>query len=103
MIKIDMEIPQDCSCCPCLLCYDGHYGYCRLEDTVNTSYEKRPRNCPLIVSANDSKWERKEDDVSYWYECSNCGERPLYNAYYESECLSDYCPWCGAKMKVGEE
>ena len=46
-------------------------------------------------------WKRVEDDVSYWYECSICGERPLH--YYESECLSDYCPNCGAKMTRGEE
>lgn len=45
------------------------------------------------------KWVRVEDGESYHYECSECGERPLYSRY-EDVVLSGVCPLCGAKMEV---
>lgn len=44
------------------------------------------------------KWERKESDLSWWYECSECGMPPLYNPYAD-EVLTSFCPWCGAEME----
>lgn len=46
-------------------------------------------------------WAKKEDANVYWYECSECGRRPLYHEY-GGEMFSDYCPRCGAKMDSGE-
>ena len=43
------------------------------------------------------KWVRVEDGESYHYECSECGERPLYSRYGDVV-LSGVCPMCGAKM-----
>lgn len=47
------------------------------------------------------RWERKESDLSWWYECSECGESPLFDPY-EHEVRTPFCPWCGADMR-GEE
>ena len=49
----------------------------------------------------DGKWVRVEDGESYHYECSECGERPLYSRYGDVS-LSGVCPMCGAKM-IGEQ
>lgn len=45
------------------------------------------------------KWLRNESDLSWWFECSKCGESPLYNPYAD-EVLTSFCPWCGAEMEV---
>lgn len=41
------------------------------------------------------EWVRKEDELTYWYVCSECGYRPHSENY---PYLSDFCPNCGAKM-----
>lgn len=48
------------------------------------------------------RWLRKESDLSWWYECSECGESPLFDPY-ENEVLTRFCPWCGADMRGEEE
>ena len=64
--------------------------------------------CVLDVPAVDAKesvyakWARKENHMFYWYECSNCGNKPLRNAYKE-EVYSSYCPHCGAEMYMENE
>lgn len=45
------------------------------------------------------RWKRKESDISWWYECSKCGEPPLFDPY-ENEVLTPFCPWCGAEMET---
>ena len=47
------------------------------------------------------EWIRVEDGESYHYECSKCGERPLYSRYGDVV-LGGVCPMCGAKMEVQE-
>lgn len=46
------------------------------------------------------KWVEKtgvlNDATFWWYECSECGDRPL--KHYGSDCLSRFCPNCGALM-----
>ena len=39
------------------------------------------------------KWSPKHEE----YECSNCGESAPCDGWHD-ELLSDYCPYCGAKM-----
>ena len=48
------------------------------------------------------RWVRKESDLSWWYECSECGESPLYDPY-ENEVRTPFCPWCGARMEEEED
>ena len=48
------------------------------------------------------RWLRKESDLSWWYECSECGESPLYSPYSD-EVLTPFCPWCGARMEEEED
>lgn len=58
---------------------------------------------PTIEECKTGKWIRNVDDDinAWWYECSECGDYPLKNAYGHDE-LSQWCPHCGAKME-GEE
>ena len=50
--------------------------------------------------ANTGIWKRKSDETSYWYECSECEERPLKERWSREDCLSKFCPHCGAKMRT---
>jgi hypothetical protein len=43
-------------------------------------------------------WIRKEDKFCWWYECDQCGEKPLHNRLNDKDALSDWCPHCGADM-----
>lgn len=44
------------------------------------------------------RWIKKEERVWYWYECSECGEEPLFR--HGERIFSNYCPNCGARMEV---
>lgn len=48
------------------------------------------------------EWKRVEDGETYHYECSECGERPLYSRFGYI-ILSGVCPFCGAKMEVEDD
>lgn len=49
------------------------------------------------------KWVKNHDEVMWWWECSNCKEKPLISRFGDAEVLSAYCPRCGAKMEVTAE
>lgn len=53
------------------------------------------------ASVEVGEWVLKTDDLSYWYVCSQCGERPVCNRFSYMEERSDYCPNCGSKMTKG--
>lgn len=57
---------------------------------------------PTIIEAEDSvkraKWEKHNDGIMYWWECSQCHVTVEYN---EDE-LTNYCSHCGAKMEFIE-
>lgn len=57
---------------------------------------------PTIIEAEDSvkraKWEKHNDGIMYWWECSRCHVTVEYN---EDE-LTNYCSHCGAKMEIIE-
>ena len=50
-------------------------------------------------------WKRIEKETEevnlYWYECSNCGDKPPRNEFGK-EWFSPYCPNCGMKMEMVE-
>lgn len=48
------------------------------------------------------RWVRKESDLSWWYECSECGDSPLFDPY-EHEVRSPFCPFCGSDMRGDED
>lgn len=50
------------------------------------------------IKERTGKWIKEDDEGCWWYECSECGDYPLKNAYGH-DVLSDYCPACGAKME----
>lgn len=60
----------------------------------------------LPSAQKTGKWTTKSDTNPYyttwWYECSECGQKPLRDGY-EQEVLSDYCPSCGCRMEREEE
>ena len=45
----------------------------------------------------ESWWVKKVDFDHYWYECDNCGKKPLYDQY-GNIWFTNYCPHCGAAM-----
>lgn len=53
---------------------------------------------PTYVLQKHGKWERHDDGIMFWWECSECHQDP----WYDREELYDYCPSCGAKMEFGE-
>lgn len=57
---------------------------------------------PLEPQRIKGRWVRKESDLSWWYECSSCGESPLYDQY-ENEVRTPFCPFCGSDMRGDED
>lgn len=57
---------------------------------------------PVEPQRIKGRWLRKESDLSWWYECSECGESPLFDPY-ENEVRTPFCPWCGARMEEEED
>ena len=60
--------------------------------------ERLVLQAPTIDAIEVGKWVLKTEDSSYWYVCSQCGERPMCNRFSYMEECSDYCPNCGARM-----
>ena len=53
---------------------------------------------PTYVQLKKGKWLKKHDKISYWHECSECGEKAKTNSHFNI-ILSNFCPNCGAKMR----
>lgn len=78
---------------------EWHTKSMTIEEFLN---EYADQGCPKLKTG---KWITKSNITPYytewWYECSECGQKPLRDRY-EQEVLSDYCTHCGARM-VGED
>ena len=70
--------------------------------TLEQAKKELTRVSQIAPQRIKGRWERKESDLSWWYECSECGESPLYNPYSD-EVLTPFCPWCGAEMRGDED
>ena len=75
--------------------WDGGYNVQRA-NMIRDAIKALPSAQPQRIKG---KWERKESDLSWWYECSECGESPLFDPY-EHEVRTPFCPWCGAEMET---
>lgn len=64
----------------------GHVVYCDSERFKVVFEDERPHG----------EWVKK-GDMFYTYECSVCGKTTL------KEWRTDFCPWCGADMRVKNE
>ena len=73
------------------------------EDHSVESIEDRIKKIPSAQpERKKGRWIKKEERVYYWYECSECGAKPLWNEWRTDRCFSAFCPKCGADMR-GEE
>ena len=63
------------------------------EELWHLAYERGQNDRPK------GEWIRKEDNVSWWVECSKCGEKPLLDVYSHTYEKTPYCPHCGADMR----
>ena len=70
-------------------------------DSVEGGQENRSaiRIIMTLPSAErKGKWIRMTADGVYWYECSECHEKPLLNRWHKQDEMSKFCPNCGASM-----
>ena len=53
-------------------------------------------DCPLVEEPElkHGKWERQNDGIMIWWECSECH----HDAWYDEEDLTNFCPNCGTRM-----
>lgn len=75
---------------------------CIIAELDGTSIDGFKNNPTIEPQRIKGRWERKESDLSWWYECSECGESPLFDPY-ENEVRTPFCPWCGAEMRGDED
>lgn len=71
--------------------------YARLRDGEVLEYFT-----PTDIRSMPTVEERKTGHWRMVYTCSVCGERSLYEEGDYDPVLSNYCPFCGAKME-GED
>ena len=50
-----------------------------------------------VVEVRHGHWKREDNDVCYWYVCSECKDEIPRNKY-GGWSFPSYCPNCGAKM-----
>ena len=103
MIKIDMEMPENCHDC---LFRAADLDDCYYECIATTKQnmlddnDSRPEWCPLIEAKNCTftLW----DDDSNTYECSECGLVWMLMEGTPMENQMEFCPQCGRKIEVKE-
>lgn len=79
--------------------YEFEDGHDHLMRWAKTKIFALPSAQPQRIKG---RWVRKESDLSWWYECSECGESPLFDPY-EHEVQSPFCPFCGSDMRGDED
>lgn len=64
--------------------------------------ERQEQREPEKENVRKGIWEKVENGGFYWFECSECGNRPMRNGGGFMTC-SAYCPNCGAEMSREDE
>ena len=76
------------------------------DENERDAYHTLSEAIEALQEQKTGKWITKSDTNPYyttwWYECSECGQKPLRDEYWQ-EVLSDYCPNCGTRMECEEE
>ena len=76
--------------------------YCANIKDVNTNevdYVQYWMDLPSFpIEEKFGRWIRKENDYSWWIECSECGTKRPWDEWGQ-EWESPFCPNCGIKMK----
>lgn len=109
----DMEMPTSCNTCELAALVDISdgiaYGCRALKEMIYNDRERLP-NCPLIEVSEDvqpvkhgwwvfnklpNNWEEMRLSTKIFYVCDICG--------HIADDISNYCPYCGAKMDAGDE
>ena len=79
--------------------------YSCFDESERDVYHTLSEAIEALKEQKTGKWITKSNTTPYytewWYECSECGQKPLRDGYGQ-EVLSDYCPSCGCRM-VGDE
>ena len=65
-------------------------------DRTVQDFVDKCRECGRVRKGH---WIRKEDDMCWWDECSECGLKPLKGRFTNDDILSNFCPNCGADMR----
>lgn len=87
----------------CETCRSNSSGGCDTWCEHGESYRPNMAKIPTIDPEElrpKGEWVKAENDVCYWYVCSECGGRPAHQFRYDF--FSPYCPHCGAKMEGPE-
>jgi len=66
-------------------------------------YKKGYEDAKKSLEKPMGEWIKIEEGCSYHYVCNNCYEQPLKSRYTREDEFSNYCPNCGAEMKIGVE
>lgn len=79
----------------------------RMEIKAYTDIANGVKDMPTIEPERKiGKWIKKSKRLDFctewWYECSECGNKPPNDRYGHPNYLTDFCPNCGVKM-IGEE
>ncbi len=96
----DMEMPKTCRLCPLwkfIHVRDSIKDFCDPEKKIIDKPFERPSWCPLIEVSETADWipyGYEQEIYCWWGKCSNCGEEIFPD---------DYCPFCGAKLKMPED
>jgi hypothetical protein len=110
MVKIDIEMPTYCRDCPCC---NAENSRCNI--TGDSTYEKRPFDCPLkevkLADLPSAQPKRKKGkwiitdtyNNRVWHcNCPECGEDPQHFISGTEDWwinkLPNFCPNCGADM-----
>ena len=82
--------------------YEREYARLREGEVLEYFEPMDIDSMPTVEERKTGHWQSDVVVMRMVYTCSVCGERSLYEEGDYDPVLSNYCPFCGAKME-GEE
>lgn len=82
--------------------YEREYARLREGEVLEYFEPMDIDSMPTVEERKTGHWQSDVVEMRMIYTCSVCGERSLYEEGDYDPVLSNYCPFCGAKME-GEE